>query len=309
MRAIVIEEYGPPSVLALRELPDPVLGDGQVVVQVEAVSVTFIDTSMRRGAMPGRAPVPPYVPGNGVGGIVSACAPDVEASWLGRRVVTQTGGTGGYASVAAVPASGLIAVPDTVAIPDATALLADGRTAMGLVEAARVTAGDRVLVLAAAGGVGGLLVQLCATAGASVVAGVGDHRKADAAMSLGAADVVLYAQSTVDFPVVDIAFDGVGGEVGAAALAAVRPGGRFVQYGLSSGRPTVASRTDVTLIGFEALGAMAQRAASLTEQALAAAAAGQLRPIIGQTFPLAEAAAAHLAIESRATIGKTLLIP
>jgi NADPH2:quinone reductase len=112
-----------------------------------------------------------------------------------------------------------------------------------------------------------------------------------------------------ELPVVDVAFDGVGGPIGAAALRAVRPGGRFVQYGLASGAPTVINRDDVAVLGFAALGAIAPRAATLSAQALDLAAAGKLRPVVGQTFPLDQAAAAHRAIEARATLGKTLLIP
>jgi NADPH2:quinone reductase len=305
MRAVWVPAFGPPEVLEMRSGADPEPGPDEVVVAVAAVSVTFIDTAARAGRMPGRSVPPPYVPGNGVGGSVTLCGEGVDPSWLGRRVVTQTGGTGGYASLVAVPAAGLIAVPDAVSLNDATALLADGRTAVGLFEAASPQPGDRVLVLAAAGGVGSLLVQLGANAGATVVAAAGDAHKLDLARSLGATQAVDYAE----LPVVDVAFDGVGGVIGAAALRAVRPGGRFVQYGLASGAPTVIDRDDVTVLGFAVLGAIAPRAATLSAQALDLAAAGKLRPVVGQTFPLDEAAAAHRAIEARATVGKTLLIP
>jgi NADPH2:quinone reductase len=300
-------EHGGPEVLVARDQADPVAGDGQVVVAVEAVSVVYIETLARAGKF--RSATPPYVPGNGVGGVVASVGPGVDPSWLGRAVVTQTGGTGGYATLVAVPADGLIPVPPGVPLPDATALLADGRTAVGLVEAAAPQAGDRVLVLAAAGGLGSLLVQLCAGAGAEVVAAAGGARKVALAQSLGAVEVVDYALPDYEFSIVDIAFDGVGGSVGWAALHALRPAGTFVQFGLASGAPTELDRTDVTVLGFDRLGAMAARAAQLTARALDEAAAGRLRPVIGQTYPLAEAAQAHRAIESRATLGKTLLIP
>jgi NADPH2:quinone reductase len=305
MRAVWVPAFGPPEVLEVRSGADPVPGPDEVVVAVAAVSVTFIETAARSGRMPGRSASPPYVPGNGVGGTVALCGDGVDSSWLGRRVVTQTGGTGGYATLVAVPSAGLIAVPEAVSLTDATALLADGRTALGLLEAAAPRPGERMLVLAAAGGLGSLLVQLGANAGATVVAAAGDAHKLDLARSLGATESVDYAE----LPVVDVAFDGVGGAVGAAALHAVRPGGRFVQYGLASGAPTVIDRDDVTVLGFAALGAIAPRAATLSAQALDLAAAGKLRPVVGQTFPLDQAAAAHRAIEARTTLGKTLLIP
>src|SRR5262249_24545051 len=145
---------------------------------------------------------------------------------------------------------------------------ADGRTAIGLVEAAAPQAGDRVLVLAAAGGLGSLLVQLCAAAGAEVVAAAGGAAKGALAQALGAVEVVDYALPHYEFSIVDIAFDGVGGSVGSVALHALRPAGTFVQFGLASGAPTTVDRTDVTVLGFDRLGAMAARAAQLTARAL-----------------------------------------
>ncbi len=176
-------------------------------------------------------------------------------------------------------------------------------------------------------------MQLCRPAGATVIAAAGGERKLAVARELGAERVVDYTrpgwQSMLGGAVgsadlggavgsadaVDIAFDGVGGELGAAALAAlaalaaVRPGGRFLTYGVASGAPTMVSREDVTTYGFQALSGIAARASELTTRVLAEAAAGRLIPVIGQTCPLEQAAAAHRAMEDRATVGKTLLIP
>jgi NADPH:quinone reductase len=312
MKAVWLTGYGDPSVLQVRETDDPSAGPGEVVIDVAAVSITFIETMVRSGAMASRSGglEPPYVPGNGVGGTVITVGSDVDGAWAGRRVVSTTGGSGGYAERVAVPAAGLVPVPDGVSLTDATALLADGRTATGLVEIAAPQAGETVLIEAAAGGVGSLLVQLVKTAGARVIAAAGGAAKTKLAAELG-------ADATVDYTMpgwadeagpVDVVFDGVGGDVGAASLGALRPGGRFVLFGLASGRPTIVDRPDVTLLGFEVLGQIGVRANELTARALAEAAAGRLRPVVGQTFPLAEAAAAHTAIETRATFGKTLLI-
>jgi NADPH2:quinone reductase len=311
MRAVWLTEYGRPDVLVVRETPDPVPGPGEVLVEVAAASITFIETLVRANRMPwpGGGSTPPYVPGNGVGGTVTSVGEGADARWLGRQVVTTTGGQGGYAERVAVPVSGLIPVPDGVSIAEATALLADGRTAMGLVEAAAPEPGERALILAAAGGLGSLLVQLCRSAGASVIAAAGGERKLAIARELGADAVVDYTRPGWEPGTVDIAFDGVGGELGAVALAAVRPGGRFVSYGVASGGPTTASRDDVTTYGFQVLSGIAARASELTARVLAEAAAGRLRATIGQTFPLEQAAAAHRAMEDRATVGKTLLIP
>jgi NADPH2:quinone reductase len=312
MLAVWMTGFGGPEVLVARETPEPAAGPGQVVIEATAVSISFVETMVRSGAMAGRAGglQPPYIPGNGVGGTVVAIGSDVDSSWLGRRVVTTTGGSGGYAERVAVPAAGLIPVPDGLDLTDATALLADGRTAMGLVEVAAPQPGEIVLVEAAAGGVGSLLVQLAAAAGARVVAAAGGAAKLAVAAGLGADETVDYTTPdwAENLSAVDVVFDGVGGEIGAASLRRLNPGGRFVLFGLSSGRPTTVDRTDVTLLGFEILGRIGARADELTAKALTEAAAGRLRPVIGQTFPLIEAAAAHEAIQSRTTIGKTLLL-
>ena len=309
-------EFGAPDVLVARETPDPNPADGQVVVDVTAASITFIETVVRAGrsSFPTGAPEPPYVPGNGVGGVVSAVGGGVDPAWIGVRVVTGTGGSGGYAEKVAVPVTGLVRVPDGVDLMDATALLADGRTASGLMLLAAVRPGERVLVEAAAGGVGTLLVQLASAAGASVVGAAGGERKCEVARGLGADRVVDYRQPDWASEVraatggVDVVFDGVGGPIGTAALGLVRPGGRFVQFGMAAGRPTDTAGAAVTVIGFRELGALGARSVELATSALAKAAAGELRPVIGQTFPLARAADAHAGIESRATVGKTLLV-
>ncbi len=315
MRAVWQTAFGGPEVLVVRQAPDPVAGAGQVVVRVAAASITFIETLTRAGRSPqaNQGPQPPFIPGNGVGGSVAAVGEGVDPLLLGQTVVTTTGGTGGYASAVAVPAAGLIPVPAGLGVADATALLADGRTATGLAETAAVQAGERILVLAAAGGVGSLLIQLARAAGATVIGaagGAGEPDKLAVITAKGAVAVDYTNPGWSDgLDPVDVVFDGVGGDIGHAALGLLRPGGRFVQYGLASGRPTTVDREDITLLGFANLRMLGERATELTTRALAAAAAGQLSVVIGQTFPLDQAAAAHAAIEARATIGKTLLIP
>lgn len=311
MLAVWISEFGGPEVLTPRETADPTPAPGQVVVDVTAVSITFIETLVRanKAPFPTGGPQPPYIPGNGVGGTVAALGAGVDPAWFGRRVVTTTGGTGGYATRVAVPADGLIPVPAGVSLLGATALLADGRTATGLAEAARLSPADRVLVLAAAGGVGTLLVQLAAGAGARVI-GAASPAKQTAVTQAGANEAVDYTDPswTIGIEPVDVVFDGVGGSIGTAALALLKPAGRMLTYGVASGGPTRVDRDDVEVIGFAALGAIGQRAGEYTARALELAAEGRLRPVIGQTFPLSRAADAHRAIEERAAVGKTLLI-
>jgi len=208
-------------------------------------------------------------------------------------------------------------VPDGVALDEAVALLADGRTATMLVSSAALVPGERVLVEAAAGGVGSLLVQLATAAGARVVAAAGGPRKLDLARSLGAEVAVDYGapgwaeavRSAVGG--LDVVFDGVGGEVARAAFGLLERGGRMVSFGLASGtwsdvKDDEAAERGVTMVR-GARGTPAELRA-YTARALAEAAAGRLKPVIGQRFPLERAADAHAAIESRATVGKTLLV-
>jgi NADPH2:quinone reductase len=315
MRAVVLREFGPPAGLVVDRLPDPEPGPGEALVAVQLASVTFVETQVRAGRPPHPAmsPALPVVPGNGVGGIVAAVGAGVDDALVGRRVVTTTGGTGGYAELAAVPAAALIEVPRELALADAVALLADGRTALSLLEAVAPQGGETVLVLAAGGGVGSLLVQLAADAGARVVAAAAGARKGALARELGAACAVDYAEAgwTSRAGPVDVVLDGVGGPLAATAFDLVELGGRFCSYGMASGAfspitQAIADDFGVTLVQSGRL--TPQRSRTLSERALALAAAGRLRPVVGQTFALERAGEAHAAIEARSTIGKTLLI-
>jgi NADPH2:quinone reductase len=309
VRAVVIREFGPPRVLEPAEVAEPVPGQDDVVIEVELANVTFVETQVRAGRPPHPSMLPalPAILGNGVGGTVAG---------TGRRVVASLNGTGGYAERAAVPAARLIEIPDGVAMRDAVALLADGRTALSLAARAELRAGDTVLVEAAAGGVGTLLVQLARNAGARVVALAGQPRKLALARDLGADLTVNYRQDDWAEQVrtavghVDVVFDGVGGEVGLAAFGLLGPKGRYCQFGMASGSfaPVTAELAEARQVSVRrGAPASAGELLALVREALAEAAAGRIRPVIGQESHLAEAAAAHAAIEARETIGKTLL--
>ena len=318
MEAVVMREFGPPGVLRPEAVPEPSAGPGQVVIGVEFASITFVETQIRAGRPPNPAMLPdlPVILGNGVGGTVIEVGADADPGLLGRRVVTALGGKGGYAEQAATPVTALIELPNGLLLREAVALLADGRTALGLIDLAQVKSGDIVLVEAAAGGVGSLLVQLARQAGARVVALASQERKLEAARSLGADLVVDY--SDADWPSrvraaagpVNVVFDGVGGHTGLAAFELLAPGGRFCPFGMASGgfapvSPDLARERDVTVVRNAPPAPGGIRA--LSAAALDEAAAGRIHPLIGQEFRLSQAAGAHAAIESRATIGKTLL--
>jgi NADPH:quinone reductase len=319
MLAVVADHPGAPDVLRPVVLPDPEPDAGQVRVATRFAAITFVDTQRRAGTSPGPPASFPVVLGNGVGGAVDAVGHDVDAAWIGTPVVTTTGGTEGYASLALADVGDLHRLPSGLSLEQATALLADGRTALGLYRAARIRADDTVAITAAAGGVGGLLVQLAAATGARVIGLASSHAKRDAARGLGAHAVVDYLQR--DWPAqlrqaapdgLDVAFDGVGGRKTTTLFSAMRPGGRFVSHGAASGAlgetdDRAAADHGIALIGLGAIAPSAREQFQLTEKALELAAARRLRATIGQTWPLAEAAAAHAAIEARTTIGKTLL--
>jgi len=312
MRAVWLREFGGPAMLVAGDAPDPAPGPGQVLIEVAFANVTFVETQFRATGNGPFAGSLPMVPGNGVGGVISRTGEGVNPALAGKRVVTSTGGSGGYAQRVVVDAAQVFPVPQALSLDAAVALLADGRTATGLVRATEVAAGERVLVEAAAGGVGSLLVQLAKAAGAEVVAAAGGAEKAARAQDLGADRAVDYTnpQWTDEVGPVDVVFDGVGGAVGTAAYRLVRPGGRMAIYGLSSGSWAEVSEEDAAARGIRLVRSIGDPAAmrEYTEAALEAAAAGQLTPVIGQRFPLERAADAHAAIESRGTIGKTLLV-
>src|SRR5215470_12222428 len=243
MRAVMMREFGPPQVLQLAESAAAQAGPGEVVVDVEIASVTFVETQVRAGRPPNPEMLPalPAILGNGVGGTVAELGAGVDSALAGRRVVTSLSGTGGYAERAVAAAGQLVEVPDGLALSDAVALLADGRTALALAGRARLGKEDTVLVEAAAGGVGTLLVQLARNAGARVVALASEERKLQLARDLGADIAISYGDH--DWPRrvrdaaggVDVVFDGVGGDTARAAFGLLGPGGRFCAFGMASG--------------------------------------------------------------------------
>lgn len=319
MRAVLLREFGPPDRLVAEDVPDPRPAQGQALVDVEFANITFVETQLRAGRAPVAAMAPPLpvILGNGVGGVVSSVGPGADPALTGRRVITTTGGSGGYAERVAVDAAGLIPVPGPLGLAEAVALLADGRTAIGLLRVAGVRAGETVLVEAAAGGVGGLLVQLARNAGARVVAAAGGPRKASLAAGLGASVAVDYSapgwaeRARRQAGDVDVVFDGVGGEIAAAAFGLLATGGRFCAFGMASGAfarisDDEAAGRGITIVRGARL--TPEQMGELSRTALDEAAAGRLRPVIGQTYPLERAADAHAALASRATVGKTLLV-
>lgn len=327
MRAIRQHTFGGPQVLRLEEVPDPRPAAGQVRIRVQSAGAHLIDTMIRRGEASGPYPMPglPMTPGREVAGVIDEVGGGVDESLLGRRVVADLGTAGGgYAELTLAPADSLHMLLGGLNADQAVAMVGTGRTAMAILEVAAPTADDVAVIAAAAGGIGTLLVQAISAAGATVVGAAGGERKASLVRELGASCAVDYSRpqwteavrAALGGRAVTLALDGVGGDMGRAVLEMLRPGGHLVMYGTASGAPTELSAGDLLGRGITASGAIGARVARrpgglrpLESRALEAAAEGRLTPVIGQEFALADAAAAHEAMEARATVGKTVLRP
>ena len=311
MRAIRHHRFGPPDVLVLEEVADPAPAEGQVRVRVQAAGVHLLDTSIRSGESSGPVARPglPTVPGREVAGTVDAVGEGVPRSWLGRRVVAHLGlAGGGYAEHAVVAADRAYAIPDGLTSEVAVAAIGTGRTAAGILDQVGVDPTDVVVVTAAAGGLGVLLVQAAIAGGARVAGLAGGPAKLELVRGLGAHDAVDYLRDgwITAVPEATIVFDSVGGAVGRALYEHLAPGGRLVRYGWSSGEQNVyddPGRPVVDVLGPAILANLPR----LEREALDAAADGSRVPFVTR-FPLAEAAAAHRALQERRTTGKVVLV-
>jgi len=315
MQAYQISQLGGVEELRLTELPTPQPGPGQVLVKVAAAGINYADILQRLGTYP--APVTlPFVPGLEVAGTVAGAGPGAESWPVGQRVMALVP-SGGYADYALADAAQVIPVPDELSFAEATALLVQGLTAMGLLNTGHYAS---VLVLAATGGVGSLLVQAAKNQGRFVVAAVGSEAKRAEALALGADAAVAYdapdwvAQARAASPGgqgLAASFDAVGGAVGAAALTALAPGGAALIYGAASGAPTMLAAqsligTGRSVRGYTLYADLAQAPAYLAEL-VGYHRAGRLQLPLA-AYPFAQAQAAHRDMEGRRTQGKVVLV-
>ncbi|MFC9437689.1 zinc-binding dehydrogenase [Nocardia sp. NPDC057030] len=322
MREIRVSRFGGPEVLELiDDLPRPTPGAGELLVDVAAAGVGWLDTRIRAGQAPSVFEVTlPFVPGSAVSGQVSAVGPGVDRDWVGTAVVTHAigGYGGGYSDTVVAAADATYSIPLGLDHRAALAVLDDGSTALALLENTPVAPGDLVLVQPGLGGLGSLLAQLVARAGAQVIAAVAGAEKVSHAKRSGFA-VVDYSAPDFTGQVVavtggrplNVVFDGIGGALGAAALALIGDGGRFCGYGMTSGTETVveaAHRQRLTVTDMSQLPSFWADAPRRIRQVLTEAAAGRLLPLIGQTYPLTDAARAHADIEARSVVGKSVLL-
>jgi NADPH:quinone reductase len=307
MHAVRLHEFGPAENLRYEEVPDPDPGPGQVRIAVAAAGVHLIDTKIRAGVQMGPMPLPslPDIPGREVAGTVEAIGEGVDEAWLGRRVVAHLGpASRGYAELAVREVERLHTLSDGVSDEVAVAMIGTGRTAMAILDAARIEAGDVVLVTAAAGGLGALLSQAAHRAGARVIGAASTEKLARVAADV-AVDYTL-ADWTDGLEEVTVVLDGVGGAAGRAAFERLARGGRHIVYGWSAGEMTQITTGDIVARSLTVSSALVRPGdmRALEERALASG----LTPLI-TSFALADAAAAHAALEARETVGKVLLVP
>jgi NADPH2:quinone reductase len=327
MYAIRQYEFGDPGTLRHEHVDDPVAGPGQLRIKVHAAGVHLIDTAIRAGAATGHPfakPELPMTPGREVAGTVDQVGPGVDPAWIGRRVVTHLGiASGGYAELAVREADAVHPIPDGVDARAAVAMIGTGRTAIGILDRAALSGDDVVLVTAAAGGIGELLVQAAHHAGATVIGVAGGPAKADRVGKLTSGVIAVdyhlpdwaeQLRAALAGRTVTVGFDGVGGAAGRAALELLGPGGRHIMFGWSSGEPTALSAADIVRAGITVTAALGPVLTSragglrgLETAALEAITEGRLVPST-QGYPLAEAAQAHDDLEHRRTTGKVVLL-
>ncbi len=319
--AVRVHEFGGPEALAVEEIALPPPGPGEAQVRHDAIGLNYIDVYHRSGLYPQARP---FVPGQEAAGVVEAVGAGVTEVAPGDRVVARAGGA--YAGARNLPAAELVKLPGHVSTRDAAAVFLKGLTAeMLLLRIARVEPGWPILVHAAAGGAGSIIVRWAAALGCEVIGTVGSEEKAARARDAGCAHVILYREEDVAARVREItggagvraALDSVGKATQAASLDSLAPRGWYIPFGNASGPPDPIAPLELLRRGsllmtrpsvMHYIADKAEREAAAA-RLFAAMADGRVRAEITRTYPLTEVAEAHRALEARETVGSTVLLP
>ena len=321
MKAIQITEYGGPEVMKYAELPDPIAGDGEALVKIEAVGVNFTDIYSRAGINP---PGLPWIVGVEGAGVVTAVGAGVDSLNIGDNVA-YSGVFGSYAEIASVPASKLIKLPEGLDSKSGAAVMLQGMTAHYLCHSTyAVQPGDKVLIHAGAGGVGLLLTQMVKKLGGYVFSTVSTEAKAQLSREAGSDQVILYGEQdfaeeikkATDGKGLQAVYDAVGETTFEQSINCLGRRGHMVLYGQASGPPPL---IDPRRLGngslFLTRPGLADYTADRNEleqragDVLNWVKSGALKLRVEHVFPLSEASEAHSQLASRATTGKILLIP
>ncbi len=317
MRRVTVEQSGGPEVLKMQDAPVLAPAAGEVQVRLRYAGLNFIDVYQRQGAR--QAAEPPVVLGKEGVGTVTALGEGVSGLSLGMRVAFGTALSGAYAESVNVPAHMLAVVPDGVSDEQAAAVMLQGMTAHYLAYSAfPLSAGDLAVVHAAAGGVGGLLVQLARRTGATVLATAGSPEKLELARELGAQLTASYddfATLAREHGGASVVYDGVGSSTFAAGLSALRVRGLMCLYGAASGPVKTVDPQQLNTLGslYLTRPSLVHYTQNETELRWRAGElfdlirSGDLQVRVDKVFPLEDIQEAHRYIESRQTLGKVLL--
>lgn len=322
MKAIQVKKTGGPEALVLVDLPNPIPKPNEALVEIKAAGVNFIDVYFREGRYPAATP---FVIGQEAAGVVVATGAEVKDMQAGDRVA-YTGIQGSYAEYAAIPAVRLVKIPENLDFPQAAAAMLQGMTAHYLSHSTHpIQAGETVLIHAAAGGVGLLLVQMAKKKGARVIGTAGTEEKARLARAAGADEVILYTEQDFEAETrrltggkgVDVVYDGVGKDTFERGLNVLRPRGMMVLFGGASGPVPPLDLVTLSQKGslFLTRPSLAHYIAANEElqqratEILNMIASGKLKLRLEYTYPLSEARQAHRDLEGRKTTGKLMLIP
>lgn len=325
MRKVVCTAYGPLDQLELHEGPDLAAGPDEVVVDVDAAGVNFVDALICEGRYQVKTPTP-FTPGSEIAGTVTAVGADVAGIEVGARVLALPA-NGGYATQVALPATSVIAVPGPLSAGQAAGLVQSyGTMRYAYLHRSVITPGEWVAVLGAGGGIGLAAVDLAVAMGAQVVACASSEDKLALARSVGATATINYEAEGTDLKTAirevtdggaDLVVDPVGGDKAEPALRSIRWGGRYLVLGFAAGEIPRVPLNQVLLNSRSVIGvewgawAMRNRSenASMIEDLLAMAASGQIHPVEPTARPLAEAPQVLADMQHRRVAGKVVLTP